>query len=217
MTTNKDVFDRIASSWYGFRHWPLLRDELDEVAGRWGAGRLINLGCAHGADFLPFAGSFQLVGLDFSREMLRNSLRYMEKHDINAGLVQGDLTSLSVGTSSVDYAVAVASYHHVEGDEGRLRSFRELSRILRPGGEAFLTVWNHGQPRFHAGPQDLYVPWQSGNTTLERYYHLFRYDELRGVLEAAELEIVWLKPEKRHTGDDVETSQNICALVRKQE
>ena len=216
MTTNKDVFDNIAASWYGFRHWPLLRDELEEVAARWGKGRLVNLGCAHGADFLPFSGQFGLVGLDFSREMLRNSIRYMETHGIDAALLQGDLTSLPLGASSFDYAVAIASYHHVEGDEGRLHAFQELRRILKPGAEAFLTVWNHGQTRFRDGPQDLFVPWHSGNTTLERYYHLFNYDELRQTLAAAELEVLWLKPEKRHAGDAPESSRNICALVRKQ-
>lgn len=215
MTTNRDVFDHIAASWYGFRHWPLLRDELDEVAERWGTGRLINLGCAHGPDFLSFAGKFQLVGLDFSREMLRNSLRYTGKHNIHADLIQGDLASLPVGASSVDFAVAVASYHHIEGYVGQLRAFGELRRVLKQGGEAFLSVWNHGQPRFRDGPQDLRVPWHSGSTRLERYYHLFDYDELRQTLEAAGLEVLWLRPEKRHTGNVAEDSQNICALARR--
>jgi SAM-dependent methyltransferase len=215
VTTNRDVFDHIAASWYGFRHWPLLRDELNEVAERWGSGRLIDLGCGHGADLLPFAGNFRLMGLDFSREMLRNSLRYAHKHGVDAGVVQGDLTALPIESSSFDFAVAVASYHHIEGHIGHLRAFGELRRVLKQGGEVFLSVWNHGQPRFRDGPQDLRVPWQSGNKRLERYYHLFDYDEIRQVLEDSGLEVLWLRPERRHADDAAVTSQNICVLARK--
>jgi len=34
MTTNREVFDQIAESWYRVRHWPLLREELEELAQR---------------------------------------------------------------------------------------------------------------------------------------------------------------------------------------
>ena len=217
MSTNRDVFDSIAERWYGFRHWPLLKDELDEMAERWGSGRLLNLGCAHGADFLPLSGPFELAGLDFSREMLRNSRKYMRKHGIVADLIQADLRALPVATASFDYAVAVASYHHVEGHEQRLAAFRELRRILRPCGEAYLTVWNHGQPRFKDGPQDLLVPWKSGSKTFQRYYYLYHYEELEGDLKDAGLDVVKLEPERRYAGSDSRASQNICALVRRQD
>jgi len=217
MTTNREVFDSIATSWYGFRHWPLLRDELDEMAERWGSGRLINLGCAHGADFLPFSGRFELTGLDFSSEMLRNSRTYMGKHGFAAVLVQGDLQALPIKTSSFDYAVAVASYHHIAGERQRHQAFHELQRILRPGGEAFLTVWNHGQLRFRDGPQDLHVPWRSGTSTLERFYHLYRYDELREMLQGAALDVLRMEPERHHQEGNIEASRNICALVKKRD
>ena len=149
--------------------------------------------------------------------MLRNSRKYMRKHGIVADLIQADLRALPVATASFDYAVAVASYHHVEGHEQRLAAFRELRRILRPCGEAYLTVWNHGQPRFKDGPQDLLVPWKSGSKTFQRYYYLYHYEELEGDLKDAGLDVVKLEPERRHAGTDSRASQNICALVRRQD
>ncbi len=215
MATNREVFDSIAASWYGFRHWPLLGDELRDLAARWRTGRLVDLGCAHGADLLPFRSSFDLVGLDFSHEMLVNGIRFMDKHGLRGSLVQGDIVSLPLASSSFQFAVAVATYHHVEGGQRRLDSFIELRRVLRPGGEAFVTVWNHGQPRFEDGPRDVAIPWRSGDHVLQRYYHLFDYRELRAILTDAGFEILALGPEKRHRGIDPEQSQNICALVRR--
>ena len=67
----KNIFDQIAPGWYSFRHWSIFRSELEALAQRWEVGKLLNLGCAHGPDFLPFAKSFELYGVDLSAEMLR--------------------------------------------------------------------------------------------------------------------------------------------------
>ena len=212
MATNRDTFDRIAPAWYGFRHWPLLGQELAEVADRWQAGRLINLGCAHGPDFLPFAGRFELDGLDFSAGMLAQARTYMTKHEFLANLVQSELTMVPFKAGAFDYAVSVAAYHHIEEHQQRQRAFHELYRILRPGGEAFLTVWNHLQPAFRAGPQDRLVPWQCGGTVLYRRYHLFTPHELTGYLTEAGFEVLWTGAEKRHSGPS-ESARNVCVLA----
>jgi tRNA (uracil-5-)-methyltransferase TRM9 len=74
MTTNREVFDEIAESWYRVRHWPLLEEELDVLAARWQYGKLLNVGCAHGPDFLPFSQGFELWGVDSSPAMLRQAV-----------------------------------------------------------------------------------------------------------------------------------------------
>ena len=57
-----DVFDQIAPGWYHFRHHSIFTSELNALAERWQKGRLLNLGCGHGADFIPFKDSFELYG-----------------------------------------------------------------------------------------------------------------------------------------------------------
>ncbi len=173
MQTNRQAFDAIAPTWYGVRHWPLLRQELEGLAQRWKRGRIANLGCGAGADFIPFVSGFHLVGLDFSRGMLREGARHNARHDVNASLVQGELTQLPFRSESFDYAIGVACYHHIPGESGRVEAYSELKRILKPAGEAFVSVWNHDQPRFRALPQDQLVPWRVGEVTVQRYYHLY--------------------------------------------
>jgi tRNA (uracil-5-)-methyltransferase TRM9 len=215
LATNRETFDRIAGSWYGFRHWPLFGDELAELASRWGSGRVVNLGCAHGPDFLPFISGFELHGVDFSAGMLEQARLYMAKHGFRAELVQADLAHLPYPPASFDYAVSVAAYHHIEEDGGRQAAFAELYRVLRPGGEVFLSVWNHLQPAFRDGPQDRLVPWRSGGQVLYRAYHLFTPAELAAHLVQGGFEVVWMGSERRHSGT-LETARNICVRALKQ-
>jgi len=86
----RDVFNQIAPSWYNFRHWSIFRSELEALAQRWQKGSLLNIGCAHGPDFLPFRQDFELYGIDFSREMLKFAQRYSRKFDFAVNLVLAD-------------------------------------------------------------------------------------------------------------------------------
>jgi ubiquinone/menaquinone biosynthesis C-methylase UbiE len=212
---SKEVFDQIAESWYRVRHWPRLRKELEELAQRWPGGRLLNVGCAHGADFLPFIADFELWGVDFSGEMLKQGQRFCAKFRFTANLVMAEAVSLPFGDEMFDYAVAVASYHHIKGKQERETALKELKRVLKPGGEAFLTVWNWGQPRFWLRYKEERVPWKVGDKTVYRYYHLFSYREFEKLLDKVDFEIMSIAPEKAYRFPVKNFSRNICALVKK--
>jgi tRNA (uracil-5-)-methyltransferase TRM9 len=216
MTTNRDVFDAIAESWYRVRHWPLLRKELEELAERWRGGKLLNVGCAHGADFLPFRNGFELWGVDSSPGMLRQALRYLAKHNFYVNLAGADALSLPFQDNAFERAISVATYHHVRGEKEREAAFSELRRVLKPGGEAFLTVWNHGQPRFWLKSKEQRIPWRLKERTVYRYYHLFSYGELRKALIRAGWEIVSMSPERSYRFPARAFSRNICVLIKKQ-
>jgi tRNA (uracil-5-)-methyltransferase TRM9 len=181
--TQQEVFDRIAPGWYNRRHWTIFRSELEELAKRWQKGRLLNIGCGHGADFLPFRRGFELYGLDFSSEMLRFAVKFSRKSDFDISLVQGDASSLPFASNTFDWALSVAAYHHIEDATGRENAFRELRRILKPGGETFVTVWNHWQPAFWLKPREVRVRWRTKETELYRYYYLFSRHELERLAE----------------------------------
>ncbi|TET50320.1 MAG: class I SAM-dependent methyltransferase [Dehalococcoidia bacterium] len=215
MATNREVFDQIAESWYRVRHWPLLREELGELARRWRCGKLLNIGCAHGADFLPFTHDFELWGVDFSPAMLKQGLRYSAKLGFYVNLVAADALFLPFPDDTFDWAVSVATYHHIKGKEERERAFCELRRVLKPRGEAFLTVWNHGQPRFWLRSKEQKVPWRLKEKTLYRYYHLFSYGELRNVLIKTGWQIITMSAERSCRFPIRSFSRNICALIKK--
>ena len=165
----KYVFDDIAPGWYNFRHWSIFRYELETLVQRWQKGRLLNVGCAHGPDFLPFRRGFELYGVDSSSQMLRFARKYSQKFDFAVGLSQADARCLPYPDHTFDCAISVATYHHIKGKNERLAALAELRRVLKPGGEAFITVWNRWQPRFWFKPREVAMPWRTKGKTLYRY------------------------------------------------
>jgi len=210
-----DIFNQIAPSWYNFRHWSIFRRELEALAQRWRQGRLLNLGCAHGPDFLPFRQSFELYGVDFSAEMLKLARKYCRKFNLTVNLTAADVGYLPYPDETFNRAISVATYHHLKGKEERLKALQELRRVLKPGGEAFITVWNRWQPRFWFRRKEIVVPWRTKAKILHRYYYLFSYYELKKLAKEAGFEILKLCPESSYRWPIKFFSRNICLLVRK--
>jgi tRNA (uracil-5-)-methyltransferase TRM9 len=209
------VFDRMAPGWYNRRHWTIFRHELEELARKWQTGRMLNIGCGHGADFLPFRQGFELYGLDFSIEMLHYAKKYAAKFNFDVRLLHGDAANLPIESASVDWAISVAAYHHLKGAENRQQAFYELNRILKPGGEAFVTVWNHWQPAFWLKPRDIHVRWRTQETDLYRYYYLFSRHELETLARKAGFKILRSHTEASYRFPIKQFSRNICLLLGK--
>ena len=210
-----NIFDQIAPSWYNFRHWSIFRKELEALAQRWRGGRLLNIGCAHGPDFLPFKQDFELYGVDFSTEMLKFARRYSAKFNFSVSLSVADVRHLPYPDETFSRAISVATYHHIKGKEERLKSLQELRRVLKSGGEAFITVWNRWQPRFWFRRKEITVPWRRKDKTLYRYYYLFSYHELEKLAKKAGFEVLKSSPESAYRCPIKFFSRNICLLVRK--
>ena len=215
MTDNvREVFNEIAPSWYNYRHHTIFRRELETLAAEWRSGRLLNLGCGHGPDFLPFKQGFELHGLDVSLEMVRLARQYAARYSFEASLVNADVCSLPYQQETFDHAISAATYHHVR-PESQPAAFRELKRVLKPGGTAFITVWNRWQPKFWFKSHDTLVPWKTKDKTLYRYYHLFSYGEIVKIVRSAGFEVVRVFPESRYRFPVKYFSRNICLVIRK--
>ncbi len=59
---------------------------------------------------------------------------------LKVGLVQADARRLPLADESVDGATAVSTIEHVTAPHGDRRALREIARVLKPGGVAWLTV-----------------------------------------------------------------------------
>ncbi len=211
----RDTYNQIASGWYNFRHWTRFDNELEALAHKWQKGKLLNIGCAHGPDFLPFKQSFDLYGVDFSTEMLRFARKYAQKFNLVVNLSLADVGYLPYGDETFDWAISVATYHHMRGKENRQATLNELRRVLKPGGEAFITVWNRWQPRFWFSSKEVDVPWRTKGKTLHRYYYLFSYRELEKLVKKAGFEVLKSSPESTYRFPLKFFSKNICLLVRR--
>ena len=214
MVTNREIFNEIAEDWYGFRHWTRFSQELNEIAQRWREGKILNVGCAHGPDFLPFKGNFELWGIDFSEKMMEMAQRYAAKFDFKVKLAVADALFLPFADNTFDWAIAVATYHHIKGDRQREMAFSELKRVLKPGAEIFITVWNRWQPAFWLKGKETQIVWNSKGVPLYRYYYLFSYGELKRLLTRSGFEIIYMFPEKSYRLPVKLFSRNICVLAK---
>ena len=212
-----EVFDQMAPGWYNFRHYSIFRPELERLAKSWQKGRLLNIGSGHGADFLPFKANFELYGVDFSGEMIKLARRYSHKFEFPVNLQVADARQLPFADKSFDWAISVATYHHIQGREEQLAALQELKRVLKPGGEAFVTVWNHGQPRFWFKKKEVAIPWKAKGQVIQRYYYLFTYGELERLVKKAGFRILKSFPESSYNLPIKYFSRNICLLLKKAE
>ncbi|HWO19956.1 MAG TPA: methyltransferase domain-containing protein [Kofleriaceae bacterium] len=95
-----------------------------------GAGPVYDLGCGPGHVTRYLAGRGALArGLDLSPEMVRIARARSPGLDF----VAGSMTALEAADASWAGAVALYSIIHLDRDERR-RAFREIARVLRPGG-----------------------------------------------------------------------------------
>jgi tRNA (uracil-5-)-methyltransferase TRM9 len=125
-----------------------------------------------------------------------------------------DATCLPFGQGVFDCAVSVAAYHHIKGKERRLEAFKELRRVLKPGGEIFITVWNRWQREFWIKGREVLVPWKTGEKEIMRYYYLFTYREIRELIEKAGFRVVRTYAESGYKLPLKCFSRNICVLAR---
>lgn len=207
-------YDEIAESWYRHRHWTRFRPELEEMAARWGSGRLLNVGCGHGPDFLPFKERFELWGIDSSPQMINLAGKYAGKFKFDPYLLIADAACPPFRGSIFDCAISVAAYHHIKGKERHLAAFAGLRRVLKPGAEAFITVWNRWQRAFWGKGKEVLVPWKTGEKEILRYYYLFTYPEIVRLIEKAGFRVLRAYPESGHRLPLKYFSRNICLLVK---
>ena len=211
----RDIFNQIAPSWYNFRHWSIFAKELEVLAKRWQKGKLLNLGCAHGPDFLPFKQNFELYGVDFSPEMIKYARKYAQKFNFEVKLAVTDVRHLPYPDETFNWAISVATYHHIKSEAERQKALGELKRVLKPGGEAFITVWNRHQHRFWFSSKEVAVPWRQRDKTLQRYYYLFSYGELERLVKRAGFQVLKSFPESSYHFPLKAFSKNICLLVKR--
>ena len=169
----KEVYDSIAEGFYNLRQQPIT-PELKILAEKWKPGLLLDIGCGIGNSTLPFAKrGFQCVGLDISEEMIKLAKKYSEKHKVEIDFKVGNMLFLPF-SEKFNYVISIAVLHHLDSEEKRLKALEETRRVLKPGGETFLTVW-HAEKTEN---KDQYISWTRNGTKYQRYYHFFSEQEL---------------------------------------
>jgi len=157
-----------------------------------------DLGCGNGRHLLPLAKhAKKTIGFDISHNLLTITEKMLKQHQIkNTELVQGDLVHLPFKSNIFDNIIYIAALHNIKHKENRMQSLNEVNRVLKPGGQALISVWNRDQDRFkqkpyqkNGEPGDILIYWRQHNLNIPRFYHLYQKHELKDELKQANFTI----------------------------
>jgi SAM-dependent methyltransferase len=101
---------------------------------------LVDLACGRGGYGLEISArtGARLVGVDFSAEAVRQAGEQARRLDRAAQFRVGDLTATGLGAGSADAVLCVDAIQFADPPDA---AYRELRRVLVPGGRAVLTCW----------------------------------------------------------------------------
>ena len=100
---------------------------------------VLDLGCGAGLDSVILARRVaptgRVIGIDFSEAMLTRAQRAAAEAGVDVTFYQGDAEQLPLVDASVDVALVNGIFNL---NPARAEIFRELARVVRPGGHAYV-------------------------------------------------------------------------------
>ncbi|KAI0703642.1 hypothetical protein BC835DRAFT_1262784 [Cytidiella melzeri] len=210
------VYDEIAPHFSSTRYkpWPIIAQFLASLPTGWVG---LDSGTGNGK-YLPLPtdrpGSVWTVGLDRSRNLL-SIARTAGGNNVIREVVWGDVLERSWRDGAFDYAISIATIHHLATWERRKVAVQRLIQAISPThGRALIYVWAVEQdglskrsiPRdqvLQTCGQDVFVPWvvtqgqpqpksavhTSTAPVFKRYYHMFTKGELTSLVHEAAKEL----------------------------
>jgi SAM-dependent methyltransferase len=115
---------------------------------------VLDLACGRGGYGLEVAdrSGAQLVGVDFSREAVQQARQHAQRLGRAARFGIGELTATGLDTASVDAVMCVDAVQFAEPAQAL---YREVHRVLVPGGRVVLTCWEPVDPQDRRVPERL--------------------------------------------------------------
>jgi SAM-dependent methyltransferase len=116
--------------------------------------RGLDFGCGHAWYCAHMAKlGYRMVGVDISPEQIDQARRYLTQYHVDADCLTIAPGKLPFPDNHFDFAYSINVFHHILDEASREQSWRELVRVLKPGGSFFLHEINVTNPlfRFYAG------------------------------------------------------------------
>lgn len=109
-----------------------------------GRKNVLDLGCGPATQLAQVAQlnpDITFTGVDLSEEMLADARQHVKKLDIgNVDFARSDITQLTLFESgSFDAVISTMALHHLRTLDDLKACFKEIRRVLKPGGALYLT------------------------------------------------------------------------------
>jgi len=178
----RDVYMKIASHFSHTRRedrWTWIESFLDQYPE---PNKVCDIGCGSGRNMRS-----NCFGVDNCPNFIKIC------QDKNLPVKLSEMINLELEDESFDAVICIAAFHHLDNEEKRLQALKEMKRILKPDGRILLSVWSINQPektkkQFAYG--DNLVPWNNHGKIYERYYYIFRIDEIKNLFQKVGLTLI---------------------------
>jgi arsenite methyltransferase len=149
-----------------------------------GCREVVDLGCGPATQLAQVAGlhpEASFLGVDLSPKMLGDAESHVRSLGLdNVRFELGDITRLDLPDRSADAVLSTLVLHHLPSYDHLLACFREVARVLRPGGALYLADFG----RLKSLKSVLFFAYMNA----KHQPHVFSLDYERSLRAAFELE-----------------------------
>lgn len=187
MKEQEKIWDKIAEKWANFRTIisPSVKSFLEESKGD-----ILDIGCGSGRNFIKLK-DIKIYGIDFSEEMLKLAKIRAEKLGINVILEKANSDKLPFKNNEFDNILCYSVLHCIKSEKQRIDTVKEIYRVLKPKGRAFISSWGDKSPRLKNKGKECSVPWTiRGEDKAERYTYVFSLKELEDIAKKVGFKII---------------------------
>jgi SAM-dependent methyltransferase len=180
ITNVKNIYENIANEFSEKRmtKWDWIDDFIYSFPIN---SNLLDLGCGSGRNMEY--NNYNFYGID-------NCINFINiAKSKNLNVLLSDMVQLPFKNNTFDGIIMIASFHHLSTNERRTLCLTEIKQKLKINGKMLLSIWSINQShnkrlnnKFNYG--DNIVPFKDnkGNILGNRYYYIFKIDEIKELL-----------------------------------
>tara|TARA_B100000945_G_C20185168_1_gene504236 strand:+ start:71 stop:688 length:618 start_codon:yes stop_codon:yes gene_type:complete len=161
-------------------------DWIDKFLNNYENKFVLDLGCGNGRNM--YYNNIKFLGIDNCDKFVAIC------KDKGLNVMLSNITDIKLDSNIADGIICIAVFHHLSTEEHRIEALKEMKRLLKPGGKILLSVWALEQPEKTRRTFNHYgnniVIWNSYGKVYERYYYIFKIDEIKRLFKYAGLMLI---------------------------
>jgi ubiquinone/menaquinone biosynthesis C-methylase UbiE len=199
----KQVWEDIAEKWAKYRQKAPVEVEtfLENKTGN-----ILDLGCGSGRCFIK-NNHQKLYAVDFSKEMLKFARRTARKKKIKIKLIEVESHNLPFKDNFFDGIICISLLHCIPNEKSRVRTIKEIYRVLKPEAEAMISVWKKVKSKT--------TEWKKDGKKYNRRHYFYKERELLEILKKSGFKILNKAVKNSKSLIGKHSRKNIIVYVRK--
>lgn len=181
----KNVYENIAERFSHSRlhKWKWISDFFENIHKD---SLVYDIGCGNGRNMMY--NGYRFIGVDNCENLIKIC------QSKNLDVILSNCTDIPLDSNTADAIICIAMFHQLSSNENRIQCLLEIKRLLKVGGKILISVWSIKQPsktrRTFENYGDNIVLWNNYGNIYERYYYIFKIDEIKNLFKKTGLKLL---------------------------